>query len=92
VPDKLDLSTLKGCGLQQGEEKLPAAPAGGVAEEVKEMELDEGVVMQLVSMGFDTEGCRRAVYHTHNQGVEPAMNWVLEHMGDSGAFVSTHGM
>lgn len=48
------------------------------------VELDEGVVMQLVSMGFDIEGCKRAVYHTHNQGVESAMNWVLEHMGDPG--------
>lgn len=46
--------------------------------------LDEGVVMQLMSMGFNLEGCKKAVYHTHNQGVEPAMNWVLEHMGDPG--------
>ena len=46
--------------------------------------LDEGVVMQLMSMGFDLEGCKKAVYHTQNQGVEPAMNWVLEHMGDPG--------
>lgn len=69
------------------------------------VELDEGVVMQLASMGFDIEGCKRAVFHTHNQGtvenaiivswyrksifsctlgVEPAMQWVLEHMGDPG--------
>ncbi len=32
------------------------------------VELDEGVVMQLVSMGFDLEGCKKAVYHTRNQG------------------------
>ena len=32
------------------------------------VELDEGVVMQLASMGFDVEGCKRAVFHTHNQG------------------------
>lgn len=24
--------------------------------------------MQLVSMGFDMEGCKKAVFHTHNQG------------------------
>lgn len=42
------------------------------------------VVMQLVSMGFPLEGCKRAVHQTHNQGVEPAMNWILEHMGDPG--------
>jgi ubiquitin carboxyl-terminal hydrolase 5/13 len=46
------------------------------------VEIDEGIVMQLVSMGFDIEGCKKAVFHTKNQGVEPAMNWVLEHMGD----------
>ena len=33
------------------------------------VELDEGVVMQLASMGFDIEGCKRAVFHTHNQGM-----------------------
>ena len=33
-------------------------------------------------MGFDIEGCKRAVFNTKNQGVEAAMNWVLEHMGD----------
>ena len=32
------------------------------------VELDEGVVMQLASMGFDMEGCKKAVFHTHNQG------------------------
>ncbi len=82
MPDQLDLSHLKGCGLQPGEEELPAAsPEESGPEEVA---IDEGVVVQLVSMGFDMEGCRKAVYHTHNQGVEPAMNWVLEHMGDPG--------
>ena len=67
------------------------------------VEIDEGVVMQLVSMGFDLEGCKKGVFNTQNQGttklintatylpqtpthshthtgVEPAMNWILEHM------------
>ena len=34
-----------------------------------EVQIDESVVMQLVSMGFDKEGCRKAVYHTNNQGM-----------------------
>ena len=38
------------------------------------MEVDEGVVMQLVSRVFNMEGYKRGVYSTHNQGVEPAMN------------------
>jgi ubiquitin carboxyl-terminal hydrolase 5/13 len=35
-------------------------------------------------MGFPIEGCKKAVYHTGNAGVEPAMNWVMEHMEDAG--------
>ena len=90
-------------GLQPGEEELPdLPPAPGNADTVGmhilqcstllclcavPVELDEGVVAQLVSMGFGLEGCRRAVFHTHNQGVEPAMNWILEHMEDAGVCV-----
>ncbi|XP_064384127.1 ubiquitin carboxyl-terminal hydrolase 5-like [Halichondria panicea] len=83
APDTLDLSHLRGCGLQPGEVELPDggdAPAN--QQEEKPVEIDEGVVMQLVSMGFDLEGCKRGVFNTQNQGVEPAMNWILEHMGD----------
>jgi len=35
-----------------------------------------------MDMGFAKDGCRRAVYNTGNAGVEAAMNWVMEHMGD----------
>ena len=33
-----------------------------------QIQIDDSVVAQLVSMGFDKEGCRKAVYHTKNQG------------------------
>jgi len=33
-------------------------------------------------MGFAREGCRRAVFNTGNSGVEAAMSWVMDHMGD----------
>ena len=46
--------------------------------------IDNGLVAQLVDMGFAMEGCRRAVYHTRSQGIEPAMEWVLQHMEDHG--------
>ena len=52
------------------------------------MNIDESLVAQLVEMGFPVEGCRKAVYNTQNQGIEPAMNWVMEHMGDPGMFLS----
>ena len=48
------------------------------------MKIDEGLVSALVDMGFNLEGCRKAVYHTKNQGLEAAMEWVLQHMGDDG--------
>ena len=34
-------------------------------------------------MGFSRNGCTRALYETKNSGVEAAMNWVMEHMGDA---------
>ena len=48
------------------------------------MQLDEGVVFQLVEMGFPMEACKKAVFNTNNSGVESAMNWVMEHMEDPG--------
>ena len=51
---------------------------------ISEIEIDPAVVAQLASMGFAYEGCKKAVYHTKNSGVEQAMNWVMEHMGDPG--------
>lgn len=79
ILDELDLTHLRATGLQSNEEELPEQEQAAAAE----IQIDESIVMQLVSMGFDMEGCRKAVYHTNNQGIEPAMNWVLEHMGDS---------
>ena len=49
-----------------------------------EVHIDRAVVAQLVEMGFAYEGCRKAVYHTQNTGIEPAMNWVMENMGNPG--------
>ena len=46
--------------------------------------IDENIVAQLADMGFDINGCRKAVYNTQSAGIEPAMNWVMEHMGDPG--------
>jgi len=36
--------------------------------EAPEIQIDDSIVGQLVSMGFNKEGCRKAVYHTQNQG------------------------
>ncbi len=49
-----------------------------------EVVLDASLVAQLSDMGFPLEGCRKAVYHSRGQGLEAAMNWVMEHMEDPG--------
>ena len=46
--------------------------------------IDEGTVSQLMDMGFPIEACKKAVFNTGNNGVEVAMNWVMEHMDDPG--------
>jgi len=83
MPASLDVSSLRARGLQPGEELLPEReePAGQAAAPV--VAIDEAVVGQLVDMGFGREGCRRAVHSTGNTGVEAAMAWVMEHMGDA---------
>ena len=53
--------------LQHGDEEVRAVTSESME---KEVDVDEGVVMQLVSMVY----IRRALYSTHNQGVEPALN------------------
>ena len=68
VPDELDITLLRGCGLQPGEVELPEGDAPPSDQAPVAVEIDEGVVMQLMSMGFDMEGCRKAVFHTKNQG------------------------
>lgn len=40
-------------------------------------------VHDLVAMGFDRARAEKAVLHTHNRGVEPAIQWLVDH-GDDG--------
>jgi len=79
MPDSLDLSSLRGNGLQEGEVTLPDDKE---EETETAVNIDEKIVDQLVDMGFAREGCRRAVFNTGNSGVEAAMGWVMDHMGD----------
>ncbi|KAL6062058.1 Ubiquitin carboxyl-terminal hydrolase 5 [Balamuthia mandrillaris] len=86
VPDEIDLSPLRGKGLQSGEESLPedsassssvSAPSAAAAPSI-----DESVVAQLCSMGFPEVRCRKAVINTNNSGAEAATQWLFEHMDD----------
>ena len=83
MPSSLDLSAFKANGLQPGEVELPERGEGEGEAAPAEVHIDESVVNQLVEMGFGREGCKRAVAKTNNSGVEAAMAWVMEHMGDA---------
>lgn len=78
IPDVLDLSTLRSTGLQPNEELLP-----DLDKAPPQPELDEGIIVQLAEMGFPIEACKRAVFYTKNAGIEPATQWVMEHISDS---------
>lgn len=45
---------------------------------------DEGIVSQLLDMGFPRVRCEKAAIQTLNNGLEEAMNWLLAHMDDPG--------
>ncbi|KAM5585851.1 ubiquitin carboxyl-terminal hydrolase 14 [Rosa sericea] len=81
VPDIIDISHMRGKGLQHGEELLPESVPGEEEEPTKPV-ADENIVTQLVSMGFNHLHCQKAAINTSNVGVEEAMNWLLSHMDD----------
>ncbi|CAB1314306.1 unnamed protein product [Coregonus sp. 'balchen'] len=87
--DFLDLSRLRGTGLQAGEEELPdITPPIVLPEDTRDNsmnssdspDIDESSAMQLAEMGFPLEACRKAVYYTGNMGPEMAFNWIIAHM------------
>nr|XP_029487846.1 ubiquitin carboxyl-terminal hydrolase 13-like isoform X1 [Oncorhynchus nerka] len=91
IPDFLDLSRLRGTGLQAGEQELPdLAPPIVLPEDTRDNsmnssdspEIDESAAMQLAEMGFPLEACRKAIYYTGNMGPEMAFNWIITHMED----------
>lgn len=85
VPEELDLTSYRAMGPQVDEklmseeaETTTTAPAAASTS----VEPDQGLVSQLVSMGFSENGCRRAAIATHNADADTAMNWIFEHMED----------
>jgi ubiquitin carboxyl-terminal hydrolase 5/13 len=86
VPEHIDLTHLRALGGPlPGEEEMPAtAAASGAAPrgEASSATADEGIVAQLMSMGFSENGSKRAALATHNADAEVAMSWVFEHMED----------
>lgn len=77
MPDTVDLSFLRGNGLQPGEELLPdgVTPPPPV--------YNTALLDQLTDMGFPPNACKRALYFTENRSLVAATNWVMEHIADS---------
>ncbi|KAG4066703.1 hypothetical protein HA402_007339 [Bradysia odoriphaga] len=78
IPDELDLSSLKGTGLQPNEELLPELT--GKAPELPPF--DQDVYSKLMDMGFPPNACQKALFFTKNSGLESATQWVMEHITD----------
>jgi len=83
MPDTIDLGSLHSAGgLRDGEEELPQEEDTPAAEAAPAIEPSPEIVTQLSAMGFSTDACKKAAFHTSNSGVEAAMNWMMEHMDD----------
>lgn len=78
MPDLLDLTFLKGHGLQPNEELLPESNAA-----TPPPVYDQSLLKELTEMGFPIEACKRALYFTQNVGIEEATNWLMEHISDA---------
>ena len=92
APETLDLSALRATGLQPGETAMAeeaaapaaaaAAAAAPAAAPAAATEPDEGILAQLISMGFSENGSKRAAIAVKNSSGEAAMEWVFAHMED----------
>ncbi|XP_037513033.2 ubiquitin carboxyl-terminal hydrolase 5 isoform X1 [Rhipicephalus sanguineus] len=81
MPHQLDLSFLRGSGVQPGEELLPE-PKETNEGSTQTVELNQAWVSQLADMGFPLEGCKKAVFFTQNTSIEAATEWAMDHMND----------
>ncbi|XP_053658453.1 ubiquitin carboxyl-terminal hydrolase 5 [Anopheles marshallii] len=79
IPEVLDLEMLRGTGKQPNEEELPDI----AGREPTPPPMDPEVMDQLLGMGFPPEACKRAIFFTKNTGIEPATQWMVEHIADS---------
>lgn len=89
VPEHIDLTYLRALrGPLPGEREMPSSATetsdgvGAGGSPSSEVTADEGIVAQLMSMGFSENGSKRAALATHNSDAEVAMGWVFEHMED----------
>lgn len=85
VPEEIYLQKFRGTGPQEGENIVPEEVEGGgelAAAAPAAPVVDESALGQLMDMGFNMNGCKRALIAVGGSNVEAAMNWVFEHNVD----------
>ena len=83
VPETIDLSPFVAPEEHPAtEQQLPEQAATAAAPAAPQF--DAALVAELENFGFPTLRCQKAALAVKNAGVEPAMNWLLEHMEDAG--------
>ncbi|KAL7554828.1 hypothetical protein ACHAWF_018477 [Thalassiosira exigua] len=85
VPEEISLQKFKGTGPQEGEKLVPEEAEGneGSVNVPAAPVIDQGALGQLMDMGFNMNGCKRALMAVGGSDIEAAMNWVFEHNGDA---------
>lgn len=78
MPDTLTLDEFIGKGKQSDEVELADEP------DVQEPQFNAAALSQLEAMGFPLVRCQKALLATGNEDAESAMNWLFQHMEDSG--------
>lgn len=86
IPESIDLSSYKSTGPQNGEDLVPeemdgpSSSSGAGLQNVPQ--IDEAALSQLMDMGFNMNGCKRALMAVGGSDTESAMNWIFEHNMD----------
>jgi ubiquitin carboxyl-terminal hydrolase 5/13 len=83
VPKHVSLQKFKGLGPQEGEVLVPEeTKRNSESLAPSTTAIDEGALGQLMDMGFNMNGCKRALMAVGGSNVDAAMNWVFEHNDD----------
>ena len=84
MPEEISLQKFKSKGPQEGETLVPEEEKAGEesAKTPAPPAIDENALGQLMDMGFNMNGCKRALLAVGGSNVEAAMNWVFEHNVD----------
>ncbi len=85
VPEEFFFHKFRGLGPQDGETLVPDEAEGrgdSSSNPPPASAIDEGALGILIDMGFNMNGCKRALLAVGGSDVDAAMNWVFEHNDD----------